>query len=133
MRICKGVSMKRVLLVLIATILLINMSIAQIVGSKNSNKYHTKECQWAKRISPTNLVTFKTAKEALDGGYVPCKVCSPPTVSKNTDISPAQKTMQQSTSAKVGDGRCEAITKKGTRCSRRAQPGSRFCWQHQTK
>lgn len=28
---------------------------------------------------------------------------------------------------------CEAITKKGARCSRRAQPGSRYCWQHQPK
>jgi hypothetical protein len=26
---------------------------------------------------------------------------------------------------------CEAITKKGTRCKRMAEPGSRFCWQHQ--
>lgn len=26
---------------------------------------------------------------------------------------------------------CAAITKKGTRCSRRAQPGSLYCWQHQ--
>jgi hypothetical protein len=26
---------------------------------------------------------------------------------------------------------CEAITLKGTRCSRRAMKGSRYCWQHQ--
>ncbi|MDD5089113.1 MAG: hypothetical protein PHI18_10010 [bacterium] len=26
---------------------------------------------------------------------------------------------------------CEAITKKGTRCKRMAQPGSKYCWQHQ--
>ena len=26
---------------------------------------------------------------------------------------------------------CEAITLKGTRCSRRAKKGSRYCWQHQ--
>lgn len=25
---------------------------------------------------------------------------------------------------------CQAITKKGTRCKRKATPGSRFCWQH---
>jgi hypothetical protein len=25
---------------------------------------------------------------------------------------------------------CIAITKKGTRCSRKAQPGSDYCWQH---
>jgi hypothetical protein len=27
-------------------------------------------------------------------------------------------------------GRCAAITKKGTRCSRRAQPGRAYCYQH---
>jgi len=26
---------------------------------------------------------------------------------------------------------CIAITKKGTRCKRMAQPGSKYCWQHQ--
>jgi hypothetical protein len=29
------------------------------------------------------------------------------------------------------DKRCEAITKKGTRCKRRAQAKSHYCWQHQ--
>jgi endonuclease YncB( thermonuclease family) len=28
-------------------------------------------------------------------------------------------------------GRCIAITKNGTRCKRRAMPGSDYCWQHQ--
>ncbi len=28
-------------------------------------------------------------------------------------------------------GRCQAITKKGTQCSRNAQAGSNYCWQHQ--
>jgi methylphosphotriester-DNA--protein-cysteine methyltransferase len=49
------------------------------VGSKNSNKYHYPTCKWAKKISPQNLITFKTAQEALKAGYVPCKVCKPPT------------------------------------------------------
>jgi hypothetical protein len=26
---------------------------------------------------------------------------------------------------------CAAITKKGKRCTRKAAPGSRYCWQHQ--
>jgi hypothetical protein len=30
------------------------------------------------------------------------------------------------------DGRCEAITLKGTRCKRRAQTNSHYCWQHQS-
>jgi methylphosphotriester-DNA--protein-cysteine methyltransferase len=46
------------------------------VGSSKSNKYHYPSCEWAAKISPQNLVTFKTAKEALNAGYVACKVCS---------------------------------------------------------
>jgi len=49
------------------------------VGSKSSDKYHFPDCKWAKKISPKNLVTFKTAQEAEKAGYVPCKVCKPPT------------------------------------------------------
>jgi methylphosphotriester-DNA--protein-cysteine methyltransferase len=49
------------------------------VGSTNSNKYHYPDCKWAKKISPKNLVAFKTAEEALKAEYVPCKVCKPPT------------------------------------------------------
>jgi len=48
------------------------------VGSKKSNKYHYPSCQWAKKIKPYNLVTFQSAKEAQEAGYVPCKVCKPP-------------------------------------------------------
>jgi len=48
------------------------------VASAQSNKYHYPKCKWATKISSKNLVTFKSAKEALDAGYVPCKVCKPP-------------------------------------------------------
>jgi methylphosphotriester-DNA--protein-cysteine methyltransferase len=49
------------------------------VGSAKSNKYYYPNCEWAAKINPDNLVTFKSAKEALDARYVPCKVCRPPT------------------------------------------------------
>jgi regulator of replication initiation timing len=29
-------------------------------------------------------------------------------------------------------GRCKAITAKGTQCSRNAEPGSDYCWQHKS-
>jgi methylphosphotriester-DNA--protein-cysteine methyltransferase len=49
------------------------------VGSSKSRKYHYPTCQWAVKIKPENLVTFKSAKEALEAGYIPCKVCKPST------------------------------------------------------
>lgn len=48
------------------------------VGSKDSNKYHYPHCASAKRIKPENLRVFNSVKEAVDAGYVPCKICRPP-------------------------------------------------------
>ena len=48
------------------------------VGSKHSNKYHYTWCKWAQKINPNNKVVFNSVKEALDAGYIPCKVCKPP-------------------------------------------------------
>lgn len=31
----------------------------------------------------------------------------------------------------TSSGRCQATTQKGTQCSRKAQAGSLYCWQHQ--
>lgn len=47
------------------------------IDSSKSNKYHYPLCEWAAKISPKNLVTFLSAKEALDAVYAPCKVCGP--------------------------------------------------------
>lgn len=49
------------------------------IGSTKSDKYHYPNCYWAQKIKPENLIWFSSVKEALDMGYVPCKVCNPPT------------------------------------------------------
>jgi micrococcal nuclease len=49
------------------------------VGSTRSDKYHYPDCYWAQQIKPDNLIWFSSAREALDKGYTPCKVCNPPT------------------------------------------------------
>ena len=46
------------------------------VGSAQSNKYHNPSCEWAQKI--THPVWFNSVVEAQDKGYVPCKVCKPP-------------------------------------------------------
>lgn len=48
------------------------------VGSSKSNKYHLPECQLMKKIKPGNLEWFKDEKDAKNRGYLPCKVCNPP-------------------------------------------------------
>ena len=47
------------------------------IGNSNSMKFHYPECRWAKKISAKNKVYFDSKQEALDSGYVPCKVCKP--------------------------------------------------------
>ena len=46
-------------------------------GSARSDKFHYPSCRWAHKISPGNLVVFHSRQEALNAGYVPCKVCRP--------------------------------------------------------
>lgn len=47
------------------------------VASALREPFHSPACKWAKRISPDNLIGFKTRDEALKSGRRPCKVCKP--------------------------------------------------------
>jgi methylphosphotriester-DNA--protein-cysteine methyltransferase len=71
-----------IFIILLVVFLVVCLSMAadyKYVGSSKSNKYHYPTCEWALKINSANLVKFKSAKEALDKGFVPCKVCKPPT------------------------------------------------------
>ncbi|MEW6614808.1 MAG: Ada metal-binding domain-containing protein [Thermodesulfobacteriota bacterium] len=73
------ISLSIIVLVVFSVICLAIAADYKYVGSAKSNKYHYPNCRWAQKIKSENLVTFKSAKEALATGYVPCKVCKPPT------------------------------------------------------
>ena len=60
----------------------VNIS-SQFWASQESNKYHYPTCLWAQKIKPSNLIKFSSPEEALKAGYIPCKVCNPPTTSKS--------------------------------------------------
>ncbi len=47
------------------------------VASKNSTAFHLPGCSSVKRISPDNLVGYKTRDEAINAGKRPCKLCKP--------------------------------------------------------
>lgn len=47
------------------------------VGSRASMKFHLESCPHARRIKPTNLVRFDTARQARKAGRTPCKACKP--------------------------------------------------------
>jgi methylphosphotriester-DNA--protein-cysteine methyltransferase len=76
----KSVILVSILLIVIFSIVLLSSAADfKYVGSSKSNKYHYPNCKWAQKINPANLVKFKSAKEAQEAGYIPCKVCRPPT------------------------------------------------------
>jgi len=49
------------------------------VASKHSRGlvFHRPGCQWAQKISDSNLMRFETRDQALDLGYSPCRTCKP--------------------------------------------------------
>lgn len=47
--------------------------------------------------------------------------------SNNLNSQPKNNTQQ---TKPVSSGRCQATTKKGSQCSRNAQPGRNYCYQH---
>ena len=47
------------------------------VGSSKSDKYHQPSCVSAQRINAANLITFKSAEDAVSKGYSPCSKCWP--------------------------------------------------------
>jgi micrococcal nuclease len=47
------------------------------VGSARSHIFHRLNCEYGVKIARDNRVEFKTRREALEAGYVPCKTCAP--------------------------------------------------------
>lgn len=48
-----------------------------LVASKWSRKYHNRDCQWARKISPKNLVGYESREDAARDGRQPCGACRP--------------------------------------------------------
>jgi len=47
------------------------------VASSKSKVFHRPVCKWAKKITPKNLVGFKSREEAIKSGRRPCMSCRP--------------------------------------------------------
>ena len=97
--------------------------------TRTGTKYHREGCRFLARSQIP--IALKNV-----GSHGPCSVCKPPTLrdsaartSTTPSASPAAPPSAPTQPA--SDGRCQATTKKGTQCSRRAQAGSSYCWQHQ--
>ena len=47
------------------------------IGNLNSHKFHVVDCEGVKKMSEKNKVYFKSRQDALNEGYVGCKMCNP--------------------------------------------------------
>lgn len=95
--------------------------------TKTGKKYHTSGCSYLRRSSiPMSLA------DAVNSTYSPCSVCNPSSGGETSQPVTTESFygISGGSSSSSGDGQCQAITKKGTRCKRRAKAGSIYCWQH---
>ena len=105
---------------------------ATVYVTETGKRYHRAGCRFlAKGQIPMGLA------EAA-GRYSPCGTCSPPVpgaqaagaeakagVAGGKHVAPAKAAAPAG-----GSGQCQATTKKGTQCKRKAASGSNYCWQH---
>ena len=99
----------------------------QVFITRTGSKYHRSTCRYLKKSRiPTTL------KNAFDRGYLACSICKPPSTLQKTKLSEEllREILQNMGNSKAVSVTCLATTQKGTRCSRKPQPGINFCWQH---
>jgi micrococcal nuclease len=91
--------------------------------TKSGKKYHADGCR---SLSKSRI---EISLEEASAKYGPCSICSPPVMAKGDTDQSKEETKEQPKSKPTG-GRCQATTKKGTQCKRKAKTGSDYCWQH---
>lgn len=93
--------------------------------TRTGTKYHRGTC----RHLANSRIPMSLADAAAS--YGPCSICRPPTLGiGSAGASSATSRSLASPARAVESGRCQATTRRGTQCSRSAQPGRSYCWQH---
>lgn len=65
-------------LALLISLICVSAALASAyVGNARSYKFHYSDCRYVGRMNESNKVFFGGRDEAINAGYVPCKVCSP--------------------------------------------------------
>jgi hypothetical protein len=91
---------------------------ATVYVTKTGAKYHNDGCRHLSR----SRIPMALADAAAQ--YGPCSVCKPPTASATTAAAP------RAIARPATSSQCQATTKRGSQCSRKAQAGRSYCWQH---
>lgn len=110
-------------LLAIAAVASASAQVEKVYVTRTGEKYHRDGCR--------SLARSKIEMPLADAAarYGACKVCRPPVPAATTAASVLPRSAEPPSRA-VSAGRCQATTRKGTQCSRRAQAGRSYCWQH---
>ena len=125
-----AVLLRRILFVaalLVASIALAFAQAEKVYVTRTGEKYHRGSCS-SLRASRIEMTLAQAAAR-----YGACKNCKPPVPAAAPAAAPvatAAAVPAAPRSAPAHSGRCQATTKKGTQCSRNAQAGRNYCWQH---
>ena len=87
-------------------------------------KYHRAGCRSLAR----SQIPMSLAEAAAR--YGACAICKPPLLSASVAPATSASSPTVGAQAPVTSDRCQATTKRGTQCTRKAQPGRNYCWQH---
>ena len=91
--------------------------------TKTGAKYHLSSCRYAKTGWSVPI------SEAKKRNLTACLVCKPSS-SGAIENHNSSKTQTLKPSTTTSSSQCNATTKAGSRCSRKAAAGNKFCWQH---
>ena len=47
------------------------------IGNLRTHKFHTDNYRYVYQMNDSNKIYFNSRDEAIDSGYIPCKVCRP--------------------------------------------------------
>jgi len=75
---------------------------------------------------------FSVAVRAQQLITITCPECGH-SIKVSISVDGATTAVHEDTAVIATSGQCKAITTKGTQCSRKAQEGLEYCWQHATK
>jgi regulator of replication initiation timing len=80
------------------------------------------------------IVDLKNENQTLRNEVERLKATQGSAAAMPVGASQAGTTQKQNLTSSTSStpGRCQAITAKGTQCSRSADPGSNYCWQHKS-
>ena len=74
----------------------------------------------SRKAKPGSVFCWQHADSAVTGGGAVVPMTQGKRAHPDSDVRPEM----------VGSGMCQGKTQSGAPCSRKARPGSKFCWQH---